>query len=60
MLGLVRMTLGWNLGGLRDRAAERALRELLGDPDEHVPNFAARGLARLDHLSARGRLEEGG
>jgi HEAT repeat protein len=43
----VRMDLGWHLGGLRDPAAEPALRGLLADPDEQVRTFAARGLARL-------------
>jgi len=41
----VRMVLGWYLGGLRNRAAEPALRGLLTDPDEQVRKFAdcARG-----------------
>ncbi|MEU4222069.1 HEAT repeat domain-containing protein [Actinoplanes sp. NPDC026623] len=44
----VRMVLGWYLGGLRDRAAEPALRGLLADPEDQVRKFAARGLARLN------------
>jgi HEAT repeat protein len=44
----VRMVLGWELGGLRDRAAEPTLRALLTDADEQVRKFAARGLARLN------------
>ena len=44
----VRMILGWELGGLRKRAAEPTLHALLADPDEQVRKFAARGLARLN------------
>ena len=44
----VRMVLGWELGGLRDLAAEPTLRALLADPDEQVRKFAAHGLARLN------------
>jgi HEAT repeat protein len=44
----VRMILGWDLGGLRDRAAEPTLLALQDDPDEQVRKFAAHGLARLN------------
>jgi HEAT repeat protein len=45
---LVRMVLCWDLGGLRDQAAEPTLRKLLTDPDDQVRAFAARGLMRLN------------